>query len=54
MTVDEVKILSYNDLRTTYREYLQSFGLSKNTFQTAYSDGFYLWNKSGVDIICSS
>lgn len=49
MTVDAAKTVSYNDLRTAYREYLLSCDLSKNTVQTAYNDSFYLWNKSGED-----
>lgn len=47
MMVDAAKALSYNDLRTVYREYLLNCGLSKNSIQTAYNDSFYLWKKSG-------
>lgn len=49
MTTEEAKKLSYQELRTSYRNYLQECKLSKNTIQTACNDSFYLWNKSGED-----
>ena len=54
MMVDAAKTLSYNDLRTAYREHLKGRNLSKNSIQTACNDSFYLWKKSGEDTFWSA
>ena len=46
MTLVELKALELNELRESFRVYLISIGLSKNTIQTLTSDGFYIWRKA--------
>lgn len=42
MVFDQIKDLSFEEVRDRYTEYLMSQGLSANTVQTARSDTFYL------------
>ena len=49
MDLKTAKGLSFENLRTAYREYLLSQGLGINTVRTACSDTFYLWRKIGAD-----
>ena len=49
MDIKTAQSLSFEDLRHSYREYLQELRLGKNTIQTALSDTFYLWRKAGAD-----
>jgi hypothetical protein len=43
-------VLSYDELRSLYREFLHSQNISKLTINTAYTDTFYLWRKGSKDL----
>ncbi len=45
-----MKALSYDELRSLYREFLHSQNISKRTINTAYTDTFYLWRKGNKDL----
>lgn len=48
--INELKGLELNDLRATYRFFLKTKGLSKNTISTASTDTFYLWRKGSPEL----
>jgi hypothetical protein len=48
MTLIELKSLTLDELRDSYRSYLINTDLSKNTIQTCASDTFYIWRKSNA------
>ena len=41
--IDHLKTLSFDELRTVYKEYLSTLSISKLTQNTAAVDAFYLW-----------
>jgi len=43
MDINQMKALSYDELRALYKNYLHSGNLSKTTIDTVYVDTFYLW-----------
>ena len=47
MNINELKQLSYDDVRSIYKSFLNNQGLGPNTINTAYADTFYLWRKEG-------
>jgi len=47
---NKLKALSFDELRTLYRNFLHSQDISKLTIDTAYSDTFYLWRKGSKDL----
>ena len=49
MNIEEMKALSYSDLRGQYREYLLRQKLNPLSVSTAFSDTFYLWRKGSYD-----
>lgn len=50
MDKNKLKALSFDELRTLYRNFLHSQDISKLTIDTAYSDTFYLWRKGSKDL----
>ncbi len=50
MDINKIKTLSYDELRSLYREFLHSQNISKLTINTAYTDTFYLWRKGNKDL----
>lgn len=50
MVLDEMRALTYDELRDLYKKHLQSQNISKLTVSTAYSDTFYLWRKGSKDL----
>ena len=48
MTLIELKSLTLDKLRDSYRSYLIHTDLSKNTIQTSASDAFYIWRKANA------
>ncbi|WP_416148943.1 hypothetical protein ACM26V_22175 [Salipaludibacillus sp. HK11] len=50
MDINKMKVLSYDELRSLYREFLHSQNISKLTINTAYTDTFYLWRKGSKDL----
>ncbi len=50
MNIETAKKLTYEKIRSEYRNYLHSLGLSKSTIDTYISDAFYLWNNRGRDV----
>lgn len=45
MDISKLKVLSYDDLRGLYKNYLLSQNYKQSTVNTAYTDTFYLWKK---------
>ncbi len=45
-----MKSLPYDELRSLYKEFLQSQNISNPTINTAHSDTFYLWRKGSKDL----
>lgn len=54
MDMNEMKALSYDELRSLYRSFLQSQNLSRLTINTASVDTFYLWRKESKDLFWDS
>lgn len=50
MDIFKMKALSYDEMRSLYREFLHSQNISKLTINTAYADTFYLWRKGSKDL----
>ena len=50
MDIFKMKALSYDEMRSLYREFLHSQNISKLTINTAYVDTFYLWRKGSKDL----
>ena len=50
MDINNMKALSYDDLRVLYRNYLNSQEFTKKTIHTACADAFYLWRKGSKDL----
>ncbi|MFF2795594.1 hypothetical protein [Lysinibacillus xylanilyticus] len=50
MDINKMKALSYDELRSFYRNFLHSQNISKATINTAYVDTFYLWRKGSKDL----
>lgn len=50
MDINNLKALSYEELRALYRSFLHSQNISKLTINTAYADTFYLWRKGSKDL----
>ena len=50
MNIETAKKLTYEKIRSEYKKYLHSLGLSKSTIDTYISDAFYLWNNRGRDV----
>ena len=48
MSIDELKLLSLEELRQSYRTFLLDSGLSQSTIQVSTSDAFYIWRKCGL------
>ena len=47
--IEQIKSLSYEDIKSKYGAYLESLDISKNTRYTACTDAFYLWRKRGKE-----
>ena len=45
MDISKIKLLSYDEVRALYREFLHSQSIAKATINTSYVDTFYLWRK---------
>lgn len=45
-----MKTLSYDELRTLYKNFMFNHNVSKSTVNTAYSATFYLWRKLGKEL----
>ena len=50
MDIFKMKALSYDEMRSLYREFLHSQNISKLTINTAYADTLYLWRKGSKDL----
>ncbi|WP_312072459.1 PD-(D/E)XK nuclease family protein [Anaerotignum propionicum] len=50
MEINNMKALSYEELRSLYKKFLHSLNLSKSTVSTSYSDSFYLWKKGSKEL----
>lgn len=50
MDINNLKALSYEELRALYRSFLHSQNISNLTINTAYADTFYLWRKGSKDL----
>lgn len=50
MDISKMRDLSYDELRSLYKRFLQSQSISKLTINTAYADTFYLWRKGSKDL----
>lgn len=50
MEINNMKALSYEELRALYKKFLHSQNISKATINTAYVDTFYLWRKESKDL----
>lgn len=50
MIIEEMKIMSYEEVRNLYKNYLNSQDIAKTTVNTAYADTFYLWRNGGKDL----
>lgn len=50
MEMNNMKALSYEELRAFYKKFLHSQNISKATINTAYVDTFYLWRKESKDL----
>lgn len=48
MSLDELKTLPIDELRSAYRVYLRDSNYSQNTIQVSSSDAFYIWRKCGA------
>lgn len=48
--MNNIKALSYEELRVLYKKFLHSQNISKATINTAYVDTFYLWRKESKDL----
>jgi len=47
--IEQIKSLSYEDIKSKYGAYLESLDISKNTRYTACTDAFYIWRKRGKE-----
>lgn len=45
MDINKMKVLSYDELRALYKNFLYRQNISKATINTAYINTFYLWKK---------
>lgn len=54
MDIDQVRTLSFEEIRRLYKEYLKKQGLSNNTVNTALNDTFYLWRNENKDLFWDS
>jgi len=50
LDINNLKALSYEELRALYRSFLHSQNISKLTINTAYADTFYLWRKESKEL----
>ena len=50
MDKNALKQMSYEEIRSLYKSFLQSQGIGANTIRTAYVDSFYLWRNGGHDL----
>lgn len=50
LEMNNIKALSYEELRVLYKKFLHSQNISKATINTAYVDTFYLWRKESKDL----
>lgn len=50
MDINNMKALSYDELRALYRSFLHSQNISQLTINTAYTDTFYIWRKGSKDL----
>ena len=50
MRIEDIKKLSFEEVRNKYRQYMMNIGLSNNTVNTAYSDSFYIWKKGSGEL----
>ena len=50
MDISKIKLLSYDEVRALYREFLHSQSIAKATINTSYVDTFYLWRKGSKDL----
>ena len=50
MKIDEMKMLTYDELRTIYKEYLSALDISQSTRNTASVDAFYLWRNGSKEL----
>jgi len=50
LDINNMKELSYIELRALYKSFLQSQDISESTINTAYADTFYIWRKGSKDL----
>ena len=50
MKIEKMKELSFDELRSKYKQYMYGKGLSVATINTAYSDSFYIWKKGSKEL----
>jgi len=50
MNIDEMKQMSYEDVRQRYLQFLKAQDYAPNTVNTTYADSFYLWRKAGREL----
>lgn len=50
MDIALIRALSLEEIKQTYKIYLQTQSLSHNTIQTSSVDAFYIWRKCGSDV----
>lgn len=47
--IEDIKKHTLDDIRTSYKKYLNEQNLSKNTITTSSTDAFYIWRKQGAN-----
>ncbi|MFV0363824.1 MAG: hypothetical protein ACK5LL_12180 [Suipraeoptans sp.] len=50
MNISKLRELSFEDIRISYKDYLQKQNLSINTINTSSVDAFYLWRKGSSNL----
>ena len=50
MDKEALKVMSYDDVRRLYKQFLLSQDIGPNTVNTAYADSFYLWRNGDHDL----
>lgn len=53
MELNEIKKLSFDEVRRIYKNYLMRLDLAQSTVSTAYTDTFYLWKHCGCEVFWS-
>lgn len=50
LDINKMRVLSYDDLRALYKNFLHCQNISKVTVSTAYAATFYLWRKASQEL----